>query len=501
LFEILRSLRKKLADDAGMPPYIIFHDSSLMEMATYFPRSRSDFRTIIGVGESKLEKYGEMFLNEIISYCGGRVHAPPYPIKEEACSDKSGAYSVEEIQKTHPRAYESWTGEEDEMLIADYKAGKTIGELMELFGRQKGGIESRLQKLGMLSDILCGSGVQKIVRNQHDTVAAYSAGEEYSKKQCHAVAEELVQPGYLKSEGDECPIIKPAHDDGDILSGTKEVSLTEPEEEVKIMQKDVDGSFDRDLFEILRSLRKKLADDAGMPPYVIFHDSSLMAMATHFPRSRSDFQKIADVGEIKLEKYGELFLEEIAGYCDCKEHGVKPELINTHNHPKTKKEVYPIVDSNAMDRLVEFYLGLRQQGEDPDSHVPVTAMQLEALVRLCEASARMRLSDEVTIEDAKHVIQVVESSLRQVVSDAETDMSDTDIITTGVSKNQRDKTKVLQDIIHDLAVEHSGMAPKEDVYARAKEGGFDRAYVEEVINRLKTRGELYEPTPGSVRLT
>jgi DNA replicative helicase MCM subunit Mcm2 (Cdc46/Mcm family) len=45
------------------------------------------------------------------------------------------------------------------------------------------------------------------------------------------------------------------------------------------------------------------------------------------------------------------------------------------------------------------------------------------------------------------------------------------------------------------------MAPKEEVYAKAEEGGFDRAYVEEIIGRLKTQGELYEPTPGSVRLT
>nr|QNO46170.1 hypothetical protein LJAJCFKK_00021 [Methanosarcinales archaeon ANME-2c ERB4] len=77
-----------------------------------------------------------------------------------------------------------------------------------------------------------------------------------------------------------------------------------------------------------------------------------------------------------------------------------------------------------MNRLVECYLELRQQGENRDSPVPVTAMQLEALVRLCETSARMRLSDEVTIEDAKHVIQVVESSLRQVTSDAETCMNE-----------------------------------------------------------------------------
>ena len=70
--------------------------------------------------------------------------------KEEMVSGKSKAYSVREVQKIHPRAYEPWTEEEDERLIAEYQRGKTIEELMKLFGRQRGGIESRLRKLGAI---------------------------------------------------------------------------------------------------------------------------------------------------------------------------------------------------------------------------------------------------------------------------------------------------------------------------------------------------------------
>jgi len=150
LFENLRDLRKELADAEGMPPYIIFHDSSLKAMATHFPRSLSDFRKIGGVGESKLEKYGELFVKEIVDYCNKCEHIPSIPVKEQTCSDKSKTYSVKEIQKIHPRAYGPWTKEDDEKLIAEYKSGKTIEELMGLFGRQRGGIESRLKKLGIL---------------------------------------------------------------------------------------------------------------------------------------------------------------------------------------------------------------------------------------------------------------------------------------------------------------------------------------------------------------
>src|SRR3990170_2208052 len=74
LFERLRTLRKTLADGEQMPPYVIFHDTALKEMSTYFPKSLDDFRKIKGVGEQKLQKYGEIFVAEI---SGSRNQASP----------------------------------------------------------------------------------------------------------------------------------------------------------------------------------------------------------------------------------------------------------------------------------------------------------------------------------------------------------------------------------------------------------------------------------------
>ena len=76
-------------------------------------------------------------------------------------------------------------------------------------------------------------------------------------------------------------------------------------------------------------MRKELADAEDMPPYIIFHDSSLKVMATHFPRSLSDFRKINGVGESKLEKYGELFVKEIVDVVYCEKHNVEPKAINS----------------------------------------------------------------------------------------------------------------------------------------------------------------------------
>jgi len=179
---------------------------------------------------------------------------------------------------------------------------------------------------------------------------------------------------------------------------------------------------------------------------------------------------------------------------------IMPDLLRKYI-AYAKKNVYPILEDDARERLIDFYLGLRRQGEDRDSPVPVTARQLEALVRLCEASARIRLGEKITIEDSDRVVRIVESCLRQVAFDTETGMFDADLITTGVSKSQRDKIRVLRSIIRDIEAEHSGMAPKEDILARAEEQGFEKEYVEEILGRLKTQGELYEPASGYVRLT
>jgi len=70
-----------------------------------------------------------------------------------------------------------------------------------------------------------------------------------------------------------------------------------------------DENFDHDLFDILKNVEEETCRRRGMPPYIIFHDSSLKAMATHFPQNPSDLQKINGVGEIKVMKYGNYFLK------------------------------------------------------------------------------------------------------------------------------------------------------------------------------------------------
>ncbi|OIO34805.1 MAG: hypothetical protein AUJ70_00200 [Candidatus Omnitrophica bacterium CG1_02_40_15] len=144
LFEALRALRKEIADNEGMPPYIVFSDVSLKQMTAQMPQDLESFRRINGVGEIKLKKYADLFLSKIREY-----------IKRESNESKSfisrrGAYSVLELRQKYESAYKIWTKEEEKVLIDGYSNGKKIEELAKLLGIKKGGIRSRLKKLGLI---------------------------------------------------------------------------------------------------------------------------------------------------------------------------------------------------------------------------------------------------------------------------------------------------------------------------------------------------------------
>lgn len=152
LFEILRGLRKEIADKEKMPPYIIFSDATLKEMSRRYPQDSISLKEINGVGEIKLKNYGNLFLEKIIDYCEANNIKPKTTfIMPKADFTEPKSYSVVEIRKIHPSAYGKWTKEEEQKLISEYNNGRTIDELFNLLGRQHGGIRSRLRKLEITS--------------------------------------------------------------------------------------------------------------------------------------------------------------------------------------------------------------------------------------------------------------------------------------------------------------------------------------------------------------
>jgi len=166
-----------------------------------------------------------------------------------------------------------------------------------------------------------------------------------------------------------------------------------------------------------------------------------------------------------------------------------------------KRNCFPTMTEEARDAIEDFYVDLRLEGADEDAPVPVTARKLEALVRLAEASARVRLSDTVTEEDASRVIQIVREQMEDIGVDPETGEFDADVVEAGTSKSQRDRIKNLKHLIEELESEYDEGAPVDVVVERAEEIGMETGKAEHEIEKLKQKGEVYEPSTDHLRTT
>jgi replicative DNA helicase Mcm len=161
----------------------------------------------------------------------------------------------------------------------------------------------------------------------------------------------------------------------------------------------------------------------------------------------------------------------------------------------SKRNTFPVLTEKAKEKLGQYFVDLR--GAATES-IPLTARQLEALVRLAEASARARLSNDVEEEDALRAIAIMQDFLKKVGIDRETGVIDIDIIATGVPKSQQTLLQKLLSIIEDVAKRsENNMALKEDIIREAElQHNISGKRAEESLLRLKNEGFIYSPKQG-----
>lgn len=165
-------------------------------------------------------------------------------------------------------------------------------------------------------DVLRGSENEKILHNKHGQLSTYGIGKEFSAKQWQGFIRELIQFGVLTKDSGKYPILKLNERSNDVLFKNEKVFLTKPIEE-KVRSKvneAMNENYDAKLFHELKRLRKILADNERVPPYVVFHDSTLKEMSIFKPSTRDEMKLITGVGEKKMEKYGKEFLSLIQIY-------------------------------------------------------------------------------------------------------------------------------------------------------------------------------------------
>ncbi len=125
--------------------------------------------------------------------------------------------------------------------------------------------------------------------------------------------------------------------------------------------------------------------------------------------------------------------------------------------------------------------------------ISITPRQYEALIRIAEASAKIRLSPVVTEDDARRSIKLLQTSLQQLGLDKDTGLIDIDKIESSTSSSQRNKIRIILDVVDSLTREVGKVIPIEDVISAAENEGINESDSMEVIERLKREGQLMEP--------
>ncbi len=166
-----------------------------------------------------------------------------------------------------------------------------------------------------------------------------------------------------------------------------------------------------------------------------------------------------------------------------------------------KINYFPVLTRGAEAVIENFYVGLRNKyaGETQENaSVPIGARQLEAIIRLSEASAKVRLSDKVLEEDAERAVNVVTAYLMKLGVDPETGRLDIDRLESGITANQRNKIRIILDLVESMQKESEDKTVLiEDVLAAAEEQGIKDAM--DIIQKMKREGELFEPKMGRIR--
>ncbi|QLK59472.1 ATP-dependent DNA helicase RecQ [Enterobacteriaceae bacterium Kacie_13] len=175
--------------------------------------------------------------------------------------------------------------------------------------------------LGYVVEVLRGSNNQRIREYGHDKLTVYGIGKEHSNEHWTSVVRQLIHLGLIMQNIAMHSALQLTEAARPVLRGEIPLQLAVPRiQTLKIKsssrQKTYGGNYDHKLFAKLRKLRKSLADDNNVPPYVVFNDTTLLEMAEHLPISPSDLLDITGVGQRKLEKFGRPFMAMIRDHID-----------------------------------------------------------------------------------------------------------------------------------------------------------------------------------------
>ncbi len=173
--------------------------------------------------------------------------------------------------------------------------------------------------VGHVIDVLRGSKNQRILELGHQRLSTYGIGAEQSREGWSSLIRQLIHHGFLEQDVANYSVLKLTEAARPLLRGEQQLMLGKPRlrvrEQTRPTRKRIgEIDYDQELFDALRALRKDIARDAGVPPFVVFGDATLAEMAAELPTDSEALLRINGVGKHKLRRYGDRFLEEIVSH-------------------------------------------------------------------------------------------------------------------------------------------------------------------------------------------
>jgi replicative DNA helicase Mcm len=210
---------------------------------------------------------------------------------------------------------------------------------------------------------------------------------------------------------------------------------------------------------------------------------------------------IRDIPNVETDTKIARHILELQRDIDAVKPAIDRELIRKYI-AYAKQHYKPVLTKDAQEEIVKFYIDLRSSVATDESEIksiPISARQLQGLVRLSEASAKVRLSKKVTKKDAQRAIELLKNCMKAVGTDPETGKFDIDRISSGISASQRSRIHIVKNIIDKLEAKIGKVIPITDIIKDAISEGVPEDKASESVQNLIKKGDLYSPRHGLVQ--
>jgi ATP-dependent DNA helicase RecQ len=270
------------------------------------------------------------------------------------------------------------------------------------------------QKFGMMHiiKVLRGGKSEKISQYQHHLLSTYGIGKDKTVEEWKRLSRSLIHQNLVAETQDGFRILKLNQHSWEVMRKQRSVFIAVPQKaNGQIWGDDNPSMAENDLlFERLRQLRKKIADSQGVPPYVIFPDSSLRLMSQLKPRSLAQFGQISGVGQSKVQQYGDIFLAAINDFC---QDSLAPTQLLTLQYYQDGLSVEEIARQRSLkaSTIYEHLAKLLETGYPIDINQLVAASKQEDIVLAIEKlgdrslkTLKDNLGDNYSYEEIKLII-------------------------------------------------------------------------------------------------